>query len=156
MQTLINSKQIENYLINELGMENIGRDENTVAYGKDTGEKMLFFIVGLDSKWGVPITLTVTDANKNSKDLFNDYVATSEEFSKIVNLAKTELEGIRLNDLGVTNKGEQEYSEREIRDMIDAALDSGDFKEVDRLSKMLPEQMNKLMENITRIKQLMK
>jgi hypothetical protein len=157
MQTLINSKQIENYLIKELGMENLGGLDGMTCYGKDTGDVLVFFIFN-DTELGVFISLTIGDTKKNTKKLFKDYIKTPEEFNKVANLAKSEIEKYTLKNLGVADKGEPEYSEREIRDMIDVALDNRDYAEVDRLNKMLPEEIKEiksLVESIKRIKKLM-
>jgi hypothetical protein len=150
-------EMMDEYIIKELGMRPTVHEGNATVYEFDSDNTLLFVQLHKD---GELIYLTLTQYNrgdKGGKGLYNGWNPTTEDFSKFSEIAKDVIEKCRLETLGAfSNQEEKSYSEKEIRDMIDIALDKRDFDEVDRLSKMLPEEIQKLMETITRIKQLMK
>lgn len=69
---------------------------------------------------------------------------TSDEESEIDRLVKQSTERESERDVS-------DYTQREIQDMIDTALDSGNFKEVERLSKYLKEGREIYLKEIQRI-----
>jgi hypothetical protein len=150
-------EMMDEYVIKELGMKPTVHDGDATVYEFESDNTLVMVQIH-NTKNLLYITLAVyARGEKRSKNLYSAWNPTTEDFKQFSELAKDTIEKCRLETLGVfSNKEEKSYSEKEIRDMIDIALDKRDFDEVDRLSKMLPEEIQKLMETITRIKQLMK
>ena len=156
-KNLMTYEIMDDYVINVLGMKATVHDGDATVYEFDSDNTLVMVQIH-NTKNLLYISLAVyTRGEKGSKNLYSAWNPTTEDFKQFSDLAKDAIEKCRLETLGVfSNQEEKSYSEKEIRDMIDIALDKRDFDEVDRLSKMLPEQIQKLMECVYRIKKLMK
>ena len=154
----ISYEMIRDYIINVLGMKPTISKGNATVYEFENDNSLVFSQIHNEEDY-VYLTLGIIRGKdaKSAEDLFSATNPTKEEFLKFSEMAKNEIEKGRLETLGVVNNPEDiKYSEKDIRGMIDVALDKRDYKEVDRLSKMLPEQVQRLIECIIRFKQLIK
>lgn len=88
---------------------------------------------------GLWTTLRVYDKFNGENNLFSGVVKTPSELLKLKEKINEYENGLKYTNLGISTKKQKELSKYEIQNMIDKALDNRNYKEVERLSKMLGE-----------------
>jgi hypothetical protein len=76
-------------------------------------------------------------AEGTKKNLFHKTIKTPSELSKLKGIMEEYMEKINLIKLGISQEKIDKPSRSDIEKMIDTALDKRDFKEAERLTKML-------------------
>lgn len=115
-------------------------DENNIThfiFVKEHKNEAVFSAVITQGTHGFMLKLKAYDPSSDKRDtIFNGIMKKTSELSNISDMIIGYLDDVKLRNLGVSRKSKA-LSKSDIEAMIDNALDKKDYKEAERLSKML-------------------